>query len=155
MTPNGYVVFTVIVTVAAMLLLALIGYAVWRGYLRVRHFYREFIGLAGIFHTLGPALNGIWAELAALRMLLTPPDAEQQTPPPYVPIRGAEQRGPIQFPSIPRSFFDRDATMEDTPRELVEQTEEELAEQMHLEEMRERGMEVDDTPHPGVVANAE
>jgi hypothetical protein len=156
---NWEIVLGALTGAAGTLLLAGIGYAAYRAGGVALAFYR--LMQRGV-----RAAEGIQGELAYMRSLTGGQLGEQQmggdqdethhANPQYVPTRAAEPRATIPFPP---AFMDRfpqepvpDATREDTDMELLNQTDADLVEIEKLEQMRQSGMEVEDSDavHPGV-----
>jgi hypothetical protein len=121
-------------------------------------------GLAKQSFQIAGLLDSIQKELAFMRSLsgvAYPYSGVTAAQPPA----GQNAYIPQHPPAYPEPFLDRfakvkeeaDAKMDDTDRDLLEQTPEQLAAAQVLEELRQRGIEVEDsdTVHPGVEVDAE
>ena len=93
-----------------------------------------------------------------------PAEGEQEAYQTLSPQREASERVPLKYTPFPDPMYDRfpvkpeepDASLDDTDRELLEQTDQQLSEAETLEALRARGVDVEpgDTLHRGIVVEA-
>ena len=149
-------------------LVAAVAYAIgtiaWRTYKAARKFLRE---LMNTFRESTEAMKGLEREFAHVRYMTTGgmpqagPEAQgmQVGGDPASPL--VAPRGTVSFPTPAYDRFqvveEHDAETDDTSMEMLNQTDRDLAQIEHIENMRDRGIEVepDDAVHPGVEVDAE
>lgn len=134
---------------------------------RLNQVERELRRLADVNHLLTKQLHmvavpleGVWKELAFLRSMNQPAGADPEagvTQEQYQPM-SSFSRAPYPGPVMERyAVVPPDAKPEDTDKEGLNQTDDDLVDAERIENLRDRGIQVEDsdTIHPGVVADSE
>ena len=161
----------IVLTVVATLLVGIIGYYLVKcfrsGWAFMQDFLKVLREVAAIMCALEihliclkKTIKAIYDELTYMRSMTQPSPNFGQTDTPQPPLGHAGvMPGPPPFPS---PVWDRyappapDATLEDTPMELIEQDDKDMSEAQALEYLRSKGIEPDegDEPQPAVIDEA-